>query len=298
MFSHLANYNNNVIYKIYCKNETIKDIYIGHTTCFLQRYRLHKSNCNVESSKGYNYKIYKIIRENGGWDNWDMIIIEKYPCENVEQARERERYWIEKESATMNIAIPNRSKKEYSQIYNIVNKEKISEKAKIYRENNKDNIKMYIEANKEKISFQKKDWYEENKEQILEKAKQNYEQNKEHKLAYQKQYTEENKEHVKEKQKEWREANKEKISEQKKIYREQHKEEAAKAQKEWREANKDKLREKRAQIIDCECGFKYTFGNRTRHFRTKTHIDYIESKNGNNNKKENTIIEGQEELDV
>jgi len=249
MSNLLANYSKTVIYKIQCKDENVSDIYIGHTTNFKQRNNLHKSNCNIVTSKGYNYKIYKIIRENGGWDNWNMTIIEEYPCENVNQARERERYWIEKESSSLNVSIPNRSKKEYSQIYRIIHREEIAEKTKEYRENNKDKIKEYIECNKEKISFQKQDWYEENKTAILEKAKEHYEENKEEKLAYQKQYAEEQKEEIAEKQKEYREKNKEKLSEQKKEYREAHKEEASKANKEWREANKEKLKAQKSEII-------------------------------------------------
>ena len=274
MSNLLANYKNTVIYKIICKDETINDIYIGHTTNFKQRNKLHKSTCNVESLKGYNYKIYKIIRENGGWDNWNMTIIEEYPCESVNEARERERYWIEKESSQLNVTIPNRNKKEYSQIYRVVHKEEISEKAKIYRNNNKDKIKDYIESNKEKISFQKQDWYEENKQEILQKAKEHYEENKEQKLEYQKQYAEENKEKIKGYQDEYREKNKTQLYEQKKEYREIHKEEAAKAHKAWREANKEKISEQKKQIIDCECGNNYTFGNKHRHLLSKIHIDY------------------------
>ncbi len=276
MYNPNANYLNTVIYKISCKDIDINDIYIGHTTDFKQRYRLHKSNCNVDTSKGYNYKIYKIIRENGGWNNWEMSIIENFPCENVDEARNRERYWIENESSNLNVTIPNRSKKEYSKIYRIVHREEIAEKAKEYREKNKDNIKLYVEANKEKISFQKQDWYEENKEQILEKAKQNYEENKEQKLEYQKQYAEEHKERIAEKQNEYRERNKEKLAEQKKIYREQNKEKAKETHKSWREANKEKIKEQKAQIISCECGCEYTFGNKSRHFKSKTHTEFIE----------------------
>jgi hypothetical protein len=108
----------------------------------------------------------------------------------------------------------------------------------------------------------------------LKKVKQNYEENKEHKLAYQKQYAEEHKEEISEKQKEYREKNKEKLSEQKKEYRETHKEEASKAHKEWREANKEKLKEQKSQIINCECGSQYTFGNKHRHLQSKVHINY------------------------
>ena len=174
MSNLLANYSNTVIYKIFCKDSQINDIYIGHSTNFYQRERIHKSNCNNINAKGYNYKIYKIIRENGGWDNWDMIIIEKYKCNNVEEAKERERFWIEKESSSMNITIPNRSKKEYQQIYSMIHKEELTEKAKQYRIKNKDKIKEYVDANKEKIAFQKQDWYEEKKDYVLQKAKEHY----------------------------------------------------------------------------------------------------------------------------
>jgi hypothetical protein len=274
MSNILADYGKTVIYKIDCKNKNITDIYIGHTTCYYQRYRLHKSSCNNQTSKGYNCKIYKIIRENGGWENWDMIIIEKYPCSNITEAKERERYWIEKESSTLNVSIPNRSKKEYGQIYRIIHKEELAEKSKEYRENNKDTIKEYRENNKEKISFQKQDWYEENKEEILQKSKNNYEENKEVKLAYQKKYAEENKEAFQKYQDDYREKNKEKLAEKKKAYREQHKEENAKANKAWREANKAKIQEKNKQIIKCDCGNEFTFGNKNRHLLSKLHIDY------------------------
>jgi len=280
MYNSLADYSKAVIYKIYCKDKNITDIYIGHTTCFYQRYRLHKSTCNNENAKGYNIKIYKIIRKNGGWENWDMVIIEKYPCNDIYEAKERERYWIEKESSTLNVTIPNRTNKEYSQIYRIIHKEELSEKSKIYRENNKDKIKIYKEANKEKIYFQQKDWYEDNKESILEKVKQQYEENKEVKLEYQKEYATKHKEQIKSYQDEYREKNKEKLAEQKKEYREAHKEEAAKAQKAWREANKEKLKEEKAKIYQCECGNEYTFGNKHRHLQTKLHIEYQNKLNG------------------
>ena len=107
MYNSLADYSKAVIYKIYCKDEKVTDIYIGHTTCFYQRCILHKSTCNNENAKGYNIKIYKIIRENGGWENWNMTIIENFPCNDIYEAKERERYWIEKESSTLNVTIPN-----------------------------------------------------------------------------------------------------------------------------------------------------------------------------------------------
>lgn len=231
-----VDYSQTIIYKLCCKDPSIKDIYVGHTTNFKVRKNAHKKACSDASSEYCNQYVYKFIRANGGWDNWSMIEIDNLSCENKREAEKRERYWIETLVAKLNSINP-------------------------------------IATKEEKIQ-QKKDWYEENKEAILEKAKQNYEENKDKKLEYQKQYAEEHKEHIAEKQKEYRENNKEKLAEQKKVYRDQHKEESAKAQKEWREANKEKLKEQKSEVINCECGSQYTFGNKHRHLQTKIHISY------------------------
>ena len=54
------------------------------------------------------------------------------------------------------------------------------------------------------------------------------------------------------------------------------KEEARISQKEWREKNKEILNAKQGEIVNCECGRQYTFGNRSRHFQTKVHLQYKE----------------------
>jgi hypothetical protein len=74
------NYSNTIIYKLCCKDLSITDIYVGHTTDMRKRKWGHKSNCNNEKIKNYNLNVYQFIRNNGGWDNWEMIEIEKYPC--------------------------------------------------------------------------------------------------------------------------------------------------------------------------------------------------------------------------
>ena len=73
-------YNNTIIYKIVCNNLDIKDVYVGHTTDFTKRKHQHKHICNNVNSKSHNFKVYNSIRENGGWDNWSMIEIEKFEC--------------------------------------------------------------------------------------------------------------------------------------------------------------------------------------------------------------------------
>ena len=233
-----TDYTNTTIYKLCCKNPTIIDIYIGHTSNFTQRKNQHKRSCCNENSINYNQYVYQFIRQNGGWDNWCMVQIELKNCKDKREAEIRERYWIETLNAKLNCNMPITTKEE-----------------------------------KDK---QKQDWYEENKDIILEKAKEHSEENKEQKIEYQKQYAEEHKEEIAEKQKEYREKNKEKLSEQKKEYRETHKEQAKKAHKEWRQANKEKIKATNSEIIECECGSQHTFGNKYRHLKSTKHTNYQE----------------------
>jgi len=233
-----ADYSNTIIYKLCCNDPSITEIYIGHTTNFTQRKHNHHSSCYNSNLKYYNILVYKFIRNNGGWNNWSMLKIEDYNCNDKYEAINRERYWIETLKSKLNVNNP-------------------------------------IATDEEKIQ-QKKDWYEENKDKILEKGKINYGENKEQKLEYQKQYTEDNKDKIKEQQNNYRDKNKDKLAAQKKIYREQHKAQSAQANKEWKKANKEKLKELRAEVINCECGNQYTFGNKIRHLQSKIHTEYTD----------------------
>lgn len=62
-----SDYSNTIIYKITCKDPTIKDIYVGHTTNFVQRKHGHKQSCENKKSHNNNCKLYRIMREHGGW---------------------------------------------------------------------------------------------------------------------------------------------------------------------------------------------------------------------------------------
>ncbi len=140
-------YSKTIIYKIVCNDLNITDCYVGSTTDFKTRKSAHKSNCNNEKCSSYNLKIYKMIRENGGWSNWSMLQIEKFVCSDSNEAHARERYWIEYLNSELNIRIPIRSKKENCDYYKLY-------KAKYYdehKEDNKDHLKEYCIQNKEKI---------------------------------------------------------------------------------------------------------------------------------------------------
>jgi predicted GIY-YIG superfamily endonuclease len=158
------NYTNTSIYKLCCKDLNITELYVGHTTDMRKRKWQHKTACNNETDKHHNLNVYQFIRNNGGWDNWDMVEIERFEAIDGNDARKKERYWIEELKATLNITIPTQTKKEYYESH----KEIINEKHKNYIKNNFEIIKEY-----------KKEWREENKESILEYHKEWYEKNKE-----------------------------------------------------------------------------------------------------------------------
>ena len=105
-----VDYSNTIIYKIYCKDEAIKDIYVGHTTNFIKRKCQHKTLCNNSDNK---LKIYDVIRNNGGWGNWEMIEIAKYNCKDSTEARIKEQYHYEDLKASLNSSLPYVDKTKY-----------------------------------------------------------------------------------------------------------------------------------------------------------------------------------------
>ena len=96
------NYADTIFYKIVCKDPSVTDLYIGHTTNFVQRKYTHKQTCNNIKSVGYNLKLYKTIRANGNWSNWEMIIINSYNCKDNIEAKQKELEQISVFGATLN----------------------------------------------------------------------------------------------------------------------------------------------------------------------------------------------------
>ena len=191
-----VNYQSTVIYKIVCDDLTVKYCYVGSTTDFTKRKSGHKTCCTNEKVRSYNLKVYKTIRENGGWDNWSMVLIEKYPCENKQQAEQRERFWYEQLNADMNTYRPHITEQELKELQN--------EAYKKYRENNQEKLKEYLkkynEANQEKLKERKKEYNKKNKDKIKEKQKEYNQANQDKR----KEYCEKNKEKINKKQRERR----------------------------------------------------------------------------------------------
>ena len=207
-------YSKCVIYKIVCNDLNIKDLYVGNTTDLIKRRSMHKYSCCNPTCKFYDLKIYKTIRDNGGWDNWSVIVIEKLEnCKDSEEARTRERFWYEQLFATMNSNNPLVHEEEHKQNMRDIAKEH-------YNNNKEDKLsksKQYYQDNKEKIILQQKKYKEKNKETLTDYRKQ-----------YCKQYRLENKDKIqqyreatKDKMKQYYQENKEKILLQQKEYKQE-----------------------------------------------------------------------------
>ena len=180
-------YSKSVIYKIE-HIEKPELVYVGSTTNFIRRKCNHKSSCYNINSKDYNYKLYKMIRDNGNWESFKIMIICEFSCNNkIELLIEEEKYRKELQT-TLNTLKAYRTTDEdleYYINYRIQNKEKIKEKDKKYYNNNK-----------EKLNEQSKEYYK---------------------------------------------------------------------------VNIDKIKE----LFNCNCGGKFSFGHKSRHERSKKHINFI-----------------------
>ena len=139
----MPNYNKCYIYKICCKDPTITDCYIGSTTNIIRRRTEHKQSCTRSSNQAYSRFVYIFIRNNGGWDNFDLIAIEEFSCDSKMQQHKKERDWIEQIKPTLNKIIP--ANHQTGEVYDV------KEYKAMYRKENKEAIKEYLKENKETI---------------------------------------------------------------------------------------------------------------------------------------------------
>jgi len=147
-------YSKCCIYKIeHIDDESL--VYVGHTTNFDKRKTQHKYNCYNQHEKKYNLKLYEMIRENGGWDTFKMIEVEKYPCNDRREADKRKTEVMKDLQANMNMIKSFVLRKEYTKEYYMKNIESIKERKKKHRENNIDTYRVKEreknEKNKERI---------------------------------------------------------------------------------------------------------------------------------------------------
>ena len=130
-------YSNTIIYKITCNDDTIKDVYVGHTTNFVQRKYAHKQCClNNNLNK---CKLYEVIRNNGGWNNWTMEIVNFFNCKDHNEARQKEQEYFILLNANLNSVepFPKQKPKENNVLEHAVTQPIYCEKCNVYLNNAK-----------------------------------------------------------------------------------------------------------------------------------------------------------------
>jgi hypothetical protein len=139
-------------YKLVCIDDDVELEYIGSTSNWKQRNRLHKSKCNNPNDKAYNTKKYQIIRANGGWDNWRMLEIGRREKLTLREAELIEEEYRQEHRAKLNMV-----------------RCFLTDEAK--RADNKISAKKYYETHKDQIAEKQKEYNETHKDQIAEKRK-------------------------------------------------------------------------------------------------------------------------------
>jgi hypothetical protein len=141
-------YSNTIIYKFVHKEDYDNaNIYIGSTTDYIRRKTKHKSSCNCVTNRDHNDKKYQYIQKDGSWGEWNMIEVEKFPCNDKRETESREEYWRCHFNSQLNTRRAYRTVEqrkqydiEYQKHFYLDNKGKKLEYQKKYYNNKKNNI--------------------------------------------------------------------------------------------------------------------------------------------------------------
>jgi hypothetical protein len=178
----MVDYKNGKIYRLVCN--TTGDQYIGSTTRPLsQRLGGHKTTYKrfLEGKIIGQMSSFSILSNN----NFEMILLEEFACENRNQLERRERYYIEITKCVNKIKPAQTKEEEIEQKkkYYQENLEEIKKRGKIYYQDNLEKVKERHNQYYHEYKEQKKQYQQENKEEISKRKKQYYKQNKEKNTA-------------------------------------------------------------------------------------------------------------------
>jgi hypothetical protein len=126
-------------------------------------------------------KLYRLMNQQGGWSNAKVTVLEEYPCESDEQAKAREKYWVDLQlEACCDVAFTPEEretfKKQYGDEYFLDSRCAFAEP------------KESKPVSKEHANAIAKKYYENHKVKILANSKAQYSEKRQKLLDYQKQY--------------------------------------------------------------------------------------------------------------
>jgi hypothetical protein len=156
-------------------SEKTESVFIGYTSIKLvTAIKNHKSIYDNPNSKSHDNPLYKLIRANGGWSNWDYYTLEIYPSIDRKEALTKQKEWIQQTPNAINKRRPITSCEEDESYYED-NRTVLLEQKKVHRESNSDSIKermkVYRGDHKNDIAENKKAYYEANKVAICAQKK-------------------------------------------------------------------------------------------------------------------------------
>lgn len=129
-----------------------ENTYVGSTCLELSR-RL--SNHRADSLVTPHRRVYKQFP---GMDGVDIVLIELYPCNTLEELRKRERYWADELKSSLNTFrahVTEEEKKEKHKEYAVTHAEEIS----VYQS-------AWYQEHKVELNAKQKIWKQDNKEKV------------------------------------------------------------------------------------------------------------------------------------
>jgi hypothetical protein len=121
------------VYKLF--NEKSMNTYVGSTVSFSKRKTNHKSSCSNVGCKEYNYKVYQMIRNDGGFSAYKFEVLDIVD-KRTNNLAVFEQAWIDKLKPTLNSIKASQSKLdriEYLKQYKKIHKAQINiQQKKLY----------------------------------------------------------------------------------------------------------------------------------------------------------------------
>ena len=81
------------VYKIVCKDKEITEFYLGSSMNFDNRKIVHECDSNNLNSRNYCFPLYMFINVNGGFDNWEIVVIKEYKFITKKELTINEQYY-------------------------------------------------------------------------------------------------------------------------------------------------------------------------------------------------------------
>lgn len=176
------------IYKLYCKDPSVKEVYIGKTVDLKRRKREHKEACTTETHRRHNLNVYVFIRAHGGFLNWDFVVLDKLfglkrDAEKLE-TKYMELTWSQNLNVNRSFVTEERKEEKkrkeakhkrevWKQNSEIINKRR-RENYKKDPTRKKEECKRYYAKNAERLRQEKRDFRKNNREEYNKKARERY----------------------------------------------------------------------------------------------------------------------------